>query len=166
MSTNFRSHDDAAGEPAGERLRQISIDSFVHETLLGLREPARVDVDIADELLDSKNLLPVQAAAQSIRNLVQNALDASPQDARVRLACQPYSDGWRLFVEDQGCGMTPDVLQRVGEPFFTTKEPGRGMGLGLYLTENVLRGLGAKLSFTSQPGRGTVAEVLLPTRRD
>jgi two-component system sensor histidine kinase RegB len=56
-------------------------------------------------------------------------------------------------------------LQRVGQPFFTTKEPGRGMGLGLYLTQNVLGRLGGKLSFKSRPGHGTTVELFLPCKR-
>ena len=72
---------------------------------------------------------------------------------------------WRILVIDHGDGMTAEVLQRVGEPFFTTKEPGRGMGLGLYLTQNVLRRLNGELKFSSRPGQGTTAEILLPTSR-
>ncbi|MEZ6136595.1 MAG: HAMP domain-containing sensor histidine kinase [Pirellulaceae bacterium] len=155
----------AAGEAAGERLTSITIRDFVNETLLGLREPERIQVEIADNVADVKSLLPVQAAAQAIRNLVQNALDASPPEANVLVACEVCEEGWRMQVRDEGTGMSADVLERIGEPFFTTKEPGRGMGLGLYLTQNVLRGLDARLHFTSQLGEGTTAIVTLPTTR-
>ena len=156
----------AAGEAAGERLRLISIGEFMDEVLLGLREPQRVRFKMEDGVRDTKSLLPVQAAAQAIRNLVQNALDASPADAPVDIQGEMTSGGWRLLVIDCGSGMSAEVLARLGEPFFTTKEPGRGMGLGLYLTQNVLRRLNATLSFSSQEGQGTTAEVTLPTLRD
>lgn len=156
----------AAGEAAGERLRLISIGDFIAEAMLGLREPHRIQLQIADDVSSVKSLLPVQAAAQAVRNLVQNALDASPVDAIVQVQGERSESGWRILVKDQGEGMSPEVLERIGEPFFTTKEPGRGMGLGLYLTQNVLRRLNAKLSFSSQVGQGTTAEVLLPTARD
>jgi two-component system, sensor histidine kinase RegB len=156
----------AAGEAAGERLRLVSISEFVEEAMLGLREPHRICLAIAEDVSSIKSLLPVQAAAQAIRNLVQNALDASPPEAMVDVIGERFDAGWRLLVKDRGTGMSPEVLDRIGEPFFTTKEPGRGMGLGLYLTQNVFRRLNAKLSFTSQVGEGTTAEVLLPTARD
>ncbi len=154
-----------AGEAAGERLDAITVDRFLDETLLGLREPQRVKVTVADAAKLKKNLLPLQATAQAIRNLVQNALDASPTHEDIIVRAELVDSNWRILVIDRGEGMTAEVLQRVGEPFFTTKEPGRGMGLGLYLTQNVLRRLNAELKFTSRPGQGTTAEILLPTSR-
>lgn len=154
-----------AGDAAGERLRTISIEDFFAETLLGLKEPERIALEITEDAAHTVNLLPVQAAAQAIRNLLQNALDASPPTAPVRMQAQRYSKGWLLRVVDRGTGMDAEILQRIGEPFFTTKEPGRGMGLGLHLTQNVIRRLGGSLEFESEPGRGTIARVLLPTSR-
>ena len=58
--------------------------------------------------------------------------------------------------------MAADVLSRVGEPFFTTKGPGAGMGLGVFLARTVLASLGGELEFASRPGRGTTARVRLP----
>ncbi len=155
----------AAGEAAGEQLQSIAINDFLSETLLGLREPGRVELSVSDAAQTTSNLLPVQAAAQAIRNLLQNALDASQPGATIQVIAESCEVGWRLRVIDRGDGMPPEVLQRIGEPFFTTKEPGRGMGLGLYLTQNVIRRLNGTLDFTSRPGHGTTAEVVLPTLR-
>lgn len=155
----------AAGEAAGERLEAITVDRFLDETLLGLREPHRVKVTVAEAAKLKKNLLPLQATAQAIRNLVQNALDASQPSEEIIVRADLVESNWRILVIDRGEGMTPEVLDRVGEPFFTTKEPGRGMGLGLYLTKNVLRRLNGELKFVSRPGQGTTAEILLPTSR-
>jgi two-component system sensor histidine kinase RegB len=154
-----------AGEAAGEKLRTISIGDFVAETLLGLREPHRVQLKAAPELENAVSLLPVQAAAQAVRNLLQNAIDASPPDAPVLIEATASELGWKICVIDQGTGMTPEILQRVGEPFFTTKEPGRGMGLGLHLSQNVIRRLNGTLNFDSRPGYGTTVTVTLPTLR-
>lgn len=155
----------AAGEAAGERLRAIAIDDFVKEALLGIREPERVEIQIAEQHAEVTNLLPVQAAAQALRNIVQNALDASQTDQSVSLHASYDTTSWVIRVVDSGEGMTPEVLERIGEPFFTTKEPGRGMGLGLYLTQNVLRRLGGRLDFESKPGLGSTATLTLPTDR-
>lgn len=156
----------AAGEAAGERLRSIDLRDFFEETLLGIRNVHRVRVAIARDATEVENLLPVQAAAQAIRNLLQNALDASSDDALVELSAKISESCWQIRVVDQGHGMDAHVLERIGEPFFTTKEPGRGMGMGLYLTQNVIRRLNGSLTFDSEPGAGTTAEVMLPTKRD
>ena len=155
----------AAGEAAGERLRSIDLKEFFSETLLGVRNVHRVKVAIAQEAIEVENLLPVQAAAQAIRNLVQNGLDASPENTSVEMSAKVSENCWQIRVVDQGQGMDAHVLERIGEPFFTTKEPGRGMGMGLYLTQNVIRRLDGSLTFDSEPGAGTTAEVMLPTKR-
>lgn len=154
-----------AGEAAGEKLQTIDIEAFLQETLVGLREPERVSIEVTTTARQTSNLLPVQASALAIRNLLQNALDASPLGAEVRVSADANPSGWHISVSDQGSGMTADILQRIGEPFFTTKEPGRGMGLGLHLTQNVIRRLNGSLTFDSRPGLGTTATVLLPTLR-
>lgn len=160
----------AAGDAAGERLTRTSLEQFFQEVLLGVRQAQRVRVQIAPSVQEVFNLLPIQAAAQAVRNLVQNAIDASQPGADIQLNAEGTGDAgpanqWRILVIDRGDGMTNEVLQRVGQPFFTTKEPGRGMGLGLYLTQNVLSRLGGKLNFSSRPGHGTTAEVVLPCKR-
>ena len=58
--------------------------------------------------------------------------------------------------------MTPSVLARAGEPFFTTKEPGQGMGLGLFLSRAVLERVGGQLELDSTPGHGTRARLHVP----
>ena len=69
-------------------------------------------------------------------------------------------------VRDRGHGMPPEVLERVGEPFFTTKPPGRGMGLGLFLTRSVVERLGGSLVIDSTPPDGTRARVVVPAEVD
>ncbi len=142
----------AAGDAAGERLKEASVQEFLSEVMLGVREPGRVRVQVLEQAKGTVAVLPMQAVAQAVRNLVQNAIDASQPGADVQLCGELNGDKWRILVIDRGDGMTPEVLQRIGQPFFTTKEPGRGMGLGLYLTQNVLNRLGGKLTFTSKRG--------------
>jgi two-component system sensor histidine kinase RegB len=67
-------------------------------------------------------------------------------------------------VQDRGPGMPPEILARVGEPFFTTKGPGEGMGLGLFLTRALAEQLGGAFHLTSRPGIGTEACFELPAQ--
>ena len=67
-----------------------------------------------------------------------------------------------IAVVDRGEGIAADVLARVGEPFFTTKPPGRGLGLGVFLARMFFESHGGALSFESTPGAGTRALARLP----
>jgi len=153
-----------AGEASGEHLENISATMIVDEILVGIRDRNRINID--RNLLPTTSLkLPLQAVALAIRNLVQNALDASPQDRSIQLAMESTSEkGWEIVVRDEGAGMPTNVLERLGEPFFTTKEPGKGMGLGVYLTHNVIQGLGGNIRYQSKPGEGTTVRITLPPR--
>lgn len=155
----------ATGEAAGEQLHSIHIDDFLEETLLGVRNRELVSLHYDCVVRDVPNLLPVQAAAQALRNLVQNALDANRPESHVHVSASLDSGQWLIEVTDQGHGMPEEVRKRLGEPFFTTKEPGKGMGLGVYLAMNVVRRLDGTLDFESQSGQGTTARVRLPVRR-
>ena len=69
-------------------------------------------------------------------------------------------------VEDRGPGIPAETLDRLGEPFFTTKPAGMGMGLGIFLARAVAERLGGSLQIDSRIGRGTVAKLSLPIDTD
>ena len=106
-----------------------------------------------------------RALVQVFLNLLVNAAQALPEgrerENRIQLrAC--LRDGWlEVEVEDNGPGIPPDVLGRIGELFFTTKPIGEATGLGVAVSRSTVRAIGGKLAFESGPGR-TVARVLLP----
>jgi two-component system sensor histidine kinase RegB len=106
----------------------------------------------------------VSAVSRALRGVIHNALQASHegQSVELRVACD--AQRCELLVRDSGSGMEPAVLAHAGEPFFTTKEPGRGMGLGLFLTRAVFERLGGSLAIESHTGTGTQVVLSLPTR--
>jgi two-component system, sensor histidine kinase RegB len=153
----------AAGDSMAQRWDRTTVGDLIDATLEGIRDPHRVDVIDGPESVENQTLwLPQEAVAQAVRNLIHNGLDASGAEGRVRLESIVQGDRLRLIVTDSGQGMTADVLGRAGDPFFTTKDPGRGIGLGLFLTRNVVSKLGGDIDFRSQPGHGTQAIVTLP----
>lgn len=105
---------------------------------------------------------------QVLLNLVGNAADAveavrgRPAEVRVRL----FEDGASGFaccsVEDTGVGIPPDQLSTIFEPWFTTKPPGRGTGLGLPVVRTILQEYGGDLAVESRPGEGSVFTFRLP----
>ena len=110
--------------------------------------------------------MPPRAVAQALRGLITNAQDASMGEERVSVRGAVEGDRARIEVVDSGGGMSPEVLARVCEPFFTTKPPGRGMGLGLYLTRAVVESLGGDIHIESEMGKGTKVALELPTSFD
>lgn len=106
--------------------------------------------------------LPRKAAIEALAALVRNALDASTSGGSVDLTAETTARRLRFCVHDQGEGMTPEVLERVSEPFFTTKPPGKGMGLGAFLVYLFAQSMGGELSFQSQTGQGCTAVLDLP----
>jgi two-component system sensor histidine kinase RegB len=107
-------------------------------------------------------LLPVETMRQVLTALVQNALDASATGQQVKLSGD-INDGKLAFtVRDWGIGMTPDTLNRVAEPFFSTKEPGRGIGLGTFLVRVFAENMKGSLAFESAAGQGTTVILELP----
>jgi PAS domain S-box-containing protein len=94
-------------------------------------------------------------------NLVNNAMDAMADHGTLTVRWRPVDDETAVVeFADQGAGMAPEVLPRVGEPFFTTKQ--EGTGLGVAIAQRIVERHGGALSFESSPGRGTVARVRLP----
>jgi two-component system sensor histidine kinase RegB len=149
-----------AGESMGEAPVPVTADDLSRrlQTSLSASEAARVQVEVEPGTVPLR--LPQTALTQALRSLVRNALEAGPGAVRVRLA--PAERALRLQVEDQAGGMPPEVLARAGEPFFTTKPPGRGMGLGIFLARAVAERLGGSLTLRSSPGLGTTATLELP----
>ena len=147
----------------GEGVTACTVQQLLDETLSGIRDAPRVVVEIADEVAGSALKLPPRAVSQALRSLVTNAQDASPPTAAVVVQIRRDGDQLVIDIRDRGAGMSSDVLARIGEPFYTTKAPGRGMGLGLFLARAVIEGVGGGLDIDSAAGGGTFVHVRLPT---
>ncbi len=150
-----------AGESAGESTTTVRIAEILESARRGLADAERVAVDLTAA---ERTVLrvPPRALAQALRALIRNALDATPVSAAVRITARTGDSRCSIEVRDSGGGMSREVLARAGEPFYTTKAPGKGMGLGLFLARAVVERLGGSLELDSSEGRGTCARVVLP----
>lgn len=151
-----------AGASRGETFVSVTPSALLEGALEGLRGRERVRVELEGHLQEEAVSVPARALTHAIRGVVKNALQASAEGRPVRLALSREPVGWRLAVEDEGSGMPAEVLARAGEPFFTTKPPGEGMGLGLFLARAVLDQLGGRLELRSVSGQGTRVEMRWP----
>jgi two-component system sensor histidine kinase RegB len=149
-----------AGENAGEPIVEVPVDRLVEGALDGLpgRERVRIDLSCGEVRIRG----PVQGMERALRVILTNALQATPAGGEVALRTRCVERGVAVEVEDRGAGMTPEVLARIGEPFFTTKDPGQGSGLGIYIARTLAEQLGGALEILSQPGQGTTARITLP----
>lgn len=151
-------------ELVGESPRMIGVGELL-ELVLGqvaVAQRARVVIEVTDA--EAILSLPVEATVQSLAVLVGNAFDASGDELPVMMKAECDGREITLSICDSGCGMDEEALRRVAEPFFTTKEPGQGMGLGTFLVRTFAERLGGNLAYRSAPGRGTVATLRLPMR--
>ena len=99
---------------------------------------------------------------QVILNLVVNAHDAMAEGGLLILKTSSI-DGRVLFeVVDSGHGVAPDVLDRIFEPFYTTKREGSGTGLGMWICKSIINAAGGEISVDSTPGKGTTVRINLP----
>ena len=106
--------------------------------------------------------MPKRGLVRALRAVVSNALEATPRPGPVTILAREDQGAWHLEVEDHGSGMAPEVLARVGEPFFSTKPTGSGMGLGLFLARTFTEQLGGELRVESHLGQGTKVELSWP----
>ena len=151
-----------AGESGGEEFVHARVGDLLAQVVDPLRAGDRVRLDCAEATRARHIRAPMKALKRALRGLVKNALDASDPGTSVRVAVTASASHLDFEVHDAGEGMSEEVLQRAGNPFFTTKPPGAGMGLGLYLARSVIERLGGRLVITSQRGAGTQVRVSLP----
>lgn len=98
----------------------------------------------------------------AVINLVRNAADACDSGGEVIVSSRADPDGVAVNVIDSGAGMTPEVLAKIFQPYFTTKKA--GTGLGLPMVRRVVELHGGKVEVDSEPGKGTQFTLVLPTQ--
>ncbi len=108
------------------------------------------------------------ALEQILINLLVNAIQASDhRDPRIELSVEVHSkwlDHIILEVKDNGCGMDEKTIQKIFNPFFTTKLHTKGTGLGLYITHNLVASLRGRIEVESELTKGTIFRVILPDK--
>jgi len=160
--------------------KPVLVSPIVREALKFLRAtlPASIEIHQSIESEVGKVLADATQIHQIVMNLCTNAahsmaerggvlgirldevdLDAPAAEKFLDLASGPYL---RLVVTDTGMGMNRATLERIFEPYFTTKKQGEGTGLGLAVTHGIIKNHGGAITVESEPGKGAAFEVLIP----
>jgi PAS domain S-box-containing protein len=126
------------------------------------RKTQHFQVALAEDLAPLRG--DPQQVEQVVVNLLVNALEALPDPEHgVSLSTFKREEGGvGLSIQDQGVGIAPEHLEKLCDPFFTTKQASGGTGLGLAITASLVQAHGGRLEFSSTPGQGTCARVLFP----
>ena len=162
----------------GQSLKPIEISGLVEETVTFIRSslPSTIEIHLDIGARDGRILGNASQIQQIVMNLCRNAADAIEPDTgviEVGLAHAelpqglvsletPEGEYLRLTVRDTGCGMKPEVMGHIFEPFYTTKEVGRGSGMGLSVIHGIIKSHGGVITVESRPGNGSLFTVYLP----
>lgn len=153
----------AAIRPTPPQLQMASINDVVRETLEVLR-PELDNRGIAIEQTLSEKLPPAPIDAGQIKqvlvNLCKNAMQAMSRGGTLTLCTEARDEGVCLVVKDTGGGIPQDMLNRIFEPFYTTKK--KGSGLGLMIVQRIVRDHGGRIQLESNVGQGTTFRIWLP----
>lgn len=146
-------------------LEPLDLEEHMDELEDGLRRDPRCGTGIRVTFESPGPGVQLRGDREQLRqvwlNLINNALEAMAGVGTLTVRWRPAGAGHALVeFEDQGAGIAPDILPRVGEPFFTTKQ--EGTGLGVAMAQRIVERHGGTLVFESAPGRGTIARVSLP----
>jgi two-component system NtrC family sensor kinase len=101
---------------------------------------------------------------QVFLNLLSNAFAAVEDGGTIAICTCDCGEVLSVSIEDNGCGMSEETLNRFYEPFFSTKKKGHGTGLGMFITYGIIKRLGGRIEAKSQEGQGTTITVYLPKR--
>jgi two-component system sensor histidine kinase RegB len=153
-----------SGQVPGEAPQDLNVRDVMQEIVAALPAEQRSRLTFSVPRDGAMRRLPRAALEQIAHNLLRNAFEAT--GGRVALSIETRPTGLTLRVQDEGPGMSPEVLARVGEPFFSTKGPGQGLGLGVFIARTLSEQMGGRLSIDSTTRRGTTALVEIPVESE
>jgi signal transduction histidine kinase len=159
------------------RARDLDLNAFIRQRLPELQTAAgqgvAIDTILADDLVPCR--IDAEQLLAALLGLVENARDAMPAGGRICIVTAnrrpgrkredivaPNRDVVMLAVTDNGVGIPPGLLERVFDPFVTTKEVGEGSGLGLSMVQGFMYQSGGDIEIESTPGLGTTVRLYLP----
>jgi len=145
---------------------ETDLNETLQEVIAFLKyEAQKRSIKVIEEL--DYDLTPLAGNANRLKqvfiNLVMNALQAMGEGGRLALRTAMLNPGEvQIQVADTGTGISEETMARIFEPFYTTKAPGEGTGLGLFITKQIVEALGGRIEVASKAGKGTTFTIVLP----
>jgi len=151
-------------------LEPAAVSSVIDQVMFLVGHEAEMNnVDVHREEIASLPLVMADSGQlqQVFVNLVVNAIQAMPNGGKLTINSSLDEDGWvRVSVQDSGCGIAPENLEKLFTPFFTTKEQGKGVGLGLAVSYGIIERHGGRIEVQSEVGKGSTFIVYLPAYKE
>ena len=147
---------------------KVNIIKLTEQSIEAVIIPKNIVVNIdTQNLKDAIAMLDNEQMTQILTNLIKNALDAMPDGGNIDITLEDDSEKVIFYVKDTGVGIKPESLDKIFEPFYTTKEIGKGTGLGLATTYGIVKMHKGKITVSSnvdkeQGETGTTFKILLP----
>lgn len=140
---------------------ECNINTIIENTLTILNNKIKDRVEITKELKDEVIILGnIGEIHQVFINLISNSVDAITENGRLTIKTIVSAKKLVIEISDNGCGINPEDLNKITDPFFTTKAPGKGTGLGLSISYKIIEHHNGKLEFESEMNKGTVARLI------
>jgi two-component system NtrC family sensor kinase len=157
----------AMARGSGQKIGEGSVNRAIESTLPILKDSFRRRAILLD--LDLSASLPVVKGGlgdleQLFLNLMTNARDAMPTGGTLSVRTRQLNESVEVLIQDSGCGIPPEHLSRIHEPFFTTKHSGRGLGLSI--CQSIVWDMRGDLKINSREGEGTQVRVVLPVLKE
>jgi len=153
---------------SGDYVESTNMYSFI-ENILELQNKTMQKHNIEYEIICNKGMTVIinqESLKHILINLISNAIDAIENGGKITI--KAYEDGNNLAIEctDTGIGIAKENLEKIFNPFYTTKEPGKGTGLGLYIVYNEVKKLNGDITVESVLGEGTTFKVVIPLEKE
>lgn len=149
----------------GPEFTEISLSEVLNKALYIARNDIEIcKVKVVTSMEDESlkifgNLLQLE---QAFMNIIDNALDAMPEGGTLTISINRKNGNVEIKFTDTGKGMAESVREKIFNPFFTTKKPGEGIGLGLYICQRIIDKHGGSIQVTSREGKGSEFVINLP----
>jgi two-component system, NtrC family, sensor kinase len=147
------------------RYAPVDLNRVLDDTIQLLESQLRnTEIEIVRHYADGLPLAPCDAPKlqQVLMNLILNARDAMPRGGKLEISTGADEDSVVISVRDSGLGIAPEHLSKIYDPFFTTKQIGKGTGLGLAVSYGIIRDHGGHINVESKLGEGTRFQITLP----
>ncbi|MGM0900758.1 MAG: PAS domain S-box protein [Bacillota bacterium] len=152
-------------KPQAKSYSYISIESILSGFIPLVETQAKMsNIDIIMEI--EENLPDIYCDGNQIKqvflNVIKNAMESMPSGGQITFTIKKNEDHVQILIKDQGCGIPPERLKRIGEPFYSTKE--KGTGLGLMIIFNLIKEHKGSIDIQSELNKGTQVEICLPLK--
>ena len=146
---------------------QCDIHSVIDNCLVMLHNLTKNQIEISKKYTNTKHHLLCNEGKihQALLNILANAVQSIKDKGKIIISTKVIQNQIYIDIKDTGCGISKEILPKIMDPFFTTKEAGQGTGLGLSITYNIIQEHNGTIEFESKLNKGTNVKIILPLNK-